>query len=123
MKQIIYLLLLSTLSLNAFSQKKAEMIFKTDFHDFGEIKQSSEASFKFEFKNTGRIPLIITEVQSNCGCTVTEWTNEPILPRQKSKIVVIYDTSEIGSFLKEIKISSNAKNSPIILQIYGTVND
>ncbi|HOO09444.1 MAG TPA: DUF1573 domain-containing protein, partial [Cyclobacteriaceae bacterium] len=32
----------------------------------------------YSFKNTGEAPLIIQNAQPSCGCTVPEWSKEPI---------------------------------------------
>lgn len=50
---------------------------KTD-HDFGTIKEGEKVSFTYAFKNTGQAPLIIQNAQPSCGCTVPEWSKEPI---------------------------------------------
>ena len=43
-------------------------------HDFGTIPQGTPVTHKFEFTNVGKEPLIISNVQKTCGCTVTDWT-------------------------------------------------
>ena len=45
----------------------------------------------FEFTNTGNAPLIITNVQSTCGCTVPSKPKEPIMPGKSDKIEVKYN--------------------------------
>ena len=52
--------------------------FETDNHDFGTIKEGQKVSYTYKFKNTGDAPLIIQNAQPSCGCTVPEWTKEPI---------------------------------------------
>lgn len=103
-------------------KNNAEMTFKEDLtFDFGKIKQDSEGTHEFIFKNTGKDPLIITNVKSSCGCTVPTYPEEPIKKGETEKIHVKYDTKRIGMFTKTITIYSNAKNSPIKLHIKGEV--
>ncbi len=99
----------------------AEMIFTETDHNFGVIQQKGNGTFEFVFKNTGKAPLIISNVQSSCGCTIPSWDKEPILPKKTGKIVVKYDTERIGPFTKSIKVFSNATNSPVELMIRGEV--
>ncbi len=100
----------------------AEMTFKENLSfDFGKIKQNSEGIHEFEFKNTGKDPLIITNVKSTCGCTVPTYPVEPVKKGDKGIISVKYDTKRIGMFNKTITVYSNAKNSPIKLIIKGEV--
>lgn len=98
-----------------------EIIFEKTDHNYGVIKHRSNGTYEFVFKNMGKSPLIIRHVQSTCGCTVPEWDKQPIPPKGKGKIVVIYNTELIGSFIKTIKVFSNAKNSPVDLIIRGEV--
>jgi poly(3-hydroxybutyrate) depolymerase len=47
-------------------------------HDFGTISEGKKVSYTYKFKNTGEAPLIIQNAQPSCGCTVPDWTKEPI---------------------------------------------
>lgn len=50
---------------------------KTD-HDFGTISEGEVVEHTYSFKNAGAAPLIIQGAQGSCGCTVPDWTKEPI---------------------------------------------
>ncbi len=52
--------------------------FTSTDHDFGTIKEGEKVSYTYSFKNTGEAPLIIQNAQPSCGCTVPEWSKEPI---------------------------------------------
>ena len=39
-------------------------------YNFGEITAGGIIKHSFKFKNTGKTPLIVTDVQTTCGCTV-----------------------------------------------------
>lgn len=47
-------------------------------HDFGTIKEGQKVAITYKFKNTGEAPLIIQNAQPSCGCTVPDWSKEPI---------------------------------------------
>ncbi len=47
-------------------------------HDFGTINEGQVVEYTYAFKNTGQAPLIIQSAQGSCGCTVPEWSKEPI---------------------------------------------
>ncbi len=47
-------------------------------HDFGTIKEGEKVTYTYKFTNTGEAPLIIQNAQPSCGCTVPEWSKEPI---------------------------------------------
>lgn len=54
------------------------MEFETMQHDFGTIKEGDVVEYTYAFKNTGEAPLIIQGAQGSCGCTVPDWTKDPI---------------------------------------------
>jgi hypothetical protein len=123
---LISIILFTTVSCSEKSGKKAEkkaakIEFKDTSHDFGELKFGSDGSCEFIFKNTGQSPLILDNVRSTCGCTVPEWTREPVHASNTGKIRVIYDTHRVGAFSKTLIVFSNASNSPVRLFIKGKV--
>lgn len=52
--------------------------FQTTEHDFGTIGEGDVVEYSYAFKNTGDAPLIIQNAQGSCGCTVPDWSKEPI---------------------------------------------
>jgi hypothetical protein len=90
-------------------------------HDYGTIQQGADGSCEFKFTNSGKEPLIITNCQGSCGCTVPQCPNEPILPGKSSVIKVKYDTNRIGGIYKTVTVTSNAKSGNVVLTIKGNV--
>jgi hypothetical protein len=101
----------------------AGMTFVSETIDYGTIAANSDGKREFVFTNNGNKPLIITNAQGSCGCTVPTYPKEPIAPGAKAVIGVKYDTSRAGQpFQKNITIISNAEGQPSkILYIKGTV--
>lgn len=95
--------------------------FESTVHDYGTIAQGSDGTYEFKFTNDGKSPLILSNVRSSCGCTVPSWTKEPVAPGKSGTIKVVYNTNIAGNFNKSITVSSNAKNSEVLLQIKGSV--
>lgn len=108
---------------NGDTEKKAiaEITFDTTTHDFGKIPHKGDGTYTFEFENTGKKPLILTDVRAACNCTVPEWPEQPFKPGDKGKIEVEYDTRRPGKFTKYVYVQSNAQNSSVRLKITGTV--
>lgn len=90
-------------------------------HDFGTIAQGVPVTNKFIFENTGKEPLIVSNVQKTCGCTVTDWTKEPVMPGQKGFVAAEYNAAKEGPFTKAITVQSNAKTPNVKLYFKGTV--
>lgn len=47
-------------------------------HDFGTISEGEVVEYTYSFKNTGEAPLIIQSAQGSCGCTVPDWSKQPV---------------------------------------------
>jgi len=106
----------------AVDPNAGEFKFKEETHDFGEVPEGPLAEYDFEFKNTGKSPIVINEAHGSCGCTVPKWPQEPIMPGKKGVIHVAYTSQgRPGPISKEVTINSNAKQSPMVLHIRGTV--
>ena len=102
-------------------EKNAKITFSKTTHDFGKIPYKGDGSYTFEFENTGKKPLVLTDVRSSCSCTVPDWPQKPFKPGDKGEIEVKYDTRRRGTFTKWIYVQSNAKNSTVRLKITGEV--
>ncbi len=112
-----------TVQLNAQDTGKAQIKFKTEVIDYGEIAKGSNGVRQFEFTNTGNAPLIISRVYSTCGCTIPKKPEGPIAPGESGIIEVKYDTKKPGPFRKTISVYSNAGEMPTPIKIKGTVID
>lgn len=88
-----------------------EMAFSEAQFDFGDINQGDKVEHVFAFENVGTEPLIITNVQTTCGCTAPNWPRDPIAPGQSSEIKVVFNSAgKIGRQHKVVTIVSNAVN-------------
>lgn len=55
--------------------------FASTRHDYGMIKEEAgKQEAVFTFNNTGDSVLVITRVQSSCGCTASDYTKSPVPP-------------------------------------------
>ncbi|MFC5976703.1 MULTISPECIES: DUF1573 domain-containing protein [Flavobacterium] len=136
MKKIILFAMLAVVGItasNAQSTKKAAtakvakvqgagMVFENETIDYGTIAHNADGNRQFVFVNNGTKPLIITNTQGSCGCTVPTTPKEPIAPGAKGVIGVKYATDRIGAFTKTVTVTSNAEGQPTkTLTIKGTV--
>jgi len=100
----------------------AGIVFETETIDYGTIEHNAEGTRKFVFTNNGNKPLIISNTQGSCGCTVPTTPKEPIAPGAKGEIGVHYATDRVGAFTKTVTVTSNAEGQPTkVLTIKGTV--
>ena len=99
----------------------ADLKFESETLDYGTIEHNANGDREFKFKNTGKEPLIITNCQGSCGCTVPTWPKEPIKPGASAAIKVHYATDRVGAFEKTITVNSNAKTPVKVIKIKGVV--
>ena len=99
----------------------AEFKFVKETHDFGKIAQGKPVSVEFKFTNIGDEPLIITNIESVCGCTVPKYTNTPVLKGKTGTITVTYNAAALAPFSKGLTIKSNAKTPVKVIYIKGEV--
>ncbi len=84
--------------------------------DFGKIKKGDVVEHIYEVTNTGKNPLIISSVQPTCGCTVPDFTKDPILPGQKGKITLKFNSANFdGVVHKAAQVYANVAKNPIEL--------
>ncbi len=113
---VVFILGLSTAVFAQEADKKVDgpvITFDKKTHDFGDIIQGDKVEHTFHFTNTGNEPLIITNVQVTCGCTVPKgWPREPIPPGGKGELTVAFNsTGKLGRQNKPVTIVSNAVNT------------
>ena len=132
MKRTIFLFLILFTANISFAQEetkskgKGEMKFEKTHHDFGVFAPDTAIlTFDFVFTNVGKEPIIIHQASASCGCTVPEYTLEPIMPGGKGKISVTYNGKgrRPGVFRKSITVHNNGKHTPVRLYIEGEMID
>ena len=90
--------------------------------DFGKIKKGEQKEHIYEITNTGDQPLIISNVEPTCGCTVPEYTKEPVMPGKKAKITLNFDSSSFeGLVNKQAKVFANVERNPIMLSFTADI--
>lgn len=108
---LIFGVVMMLFSVQAFAQAEntAEITFKEKSVDFGDIKQGDKVSHTFELTNTGKVPLVISNVAATCGCTVPSWPKDPIAPGAKAEIQVSFNSAgKMGKQNSVVRIYSNA---------------
>ncbi|MBS9767665.1 MAG: DUF1573 domain-containing protein [Flavobacteriaceae bacterium] len=100
---------------------KSALKFTKTTVDLGEIKYRKPATAVFEFVNTGKKPVIITNVRTSCGCTSKSYPKEPIKPGEKSKVEATYNASGSGSITKSVTVRTNEGARPMVLYLKAKV--
>ena len=127
MKKVVLFIMLLVGGLNvAMAQKAAEIKFDKVAHNFGQFpKKSPIVSCVFTYQNVGDAPLVINQAIGSCGCTVPEYTKEPVQPGQKGELKVTYNGTgkRLGHFTKSITVHCNGKTEIVRLTIEGEMTE
>jgi hypothetical protein len=90
----------------------ARIAFTETSYNFGELKEGEKIEHTFTFENTGKSPLVLSNVLTTCGCTVTKWTRSPVMAGEKGEIIVKFDSrGKEGQQTKIVTVISNAYNA------------
>jgi hypothetical protein len=101
----------------------AKIEFETSSYDFGTITEGTVIKHVFKFKNTGAVPLVISDIQTSCGCTVPEWQRAPIAAGASSEVRVQFNSEgKKDAQEKPIRVIANTFPNETVLMLSGKVN-
>ncbi|KAF5276567.1 hypothetical protein FQR65_LT16274 [Abscondita terminalis] len=90
--------------------------------DFGDVKKGDHVEHTYTVTNTGDQPLVISAVKPGCGCTAPDYTKVPILPGQKGKVTLNFDSGSFeGLQNKYAEVYTNTEKSPTQQQGGGSM--
>ncbi len=89
--------------------------------DLGLIPQGVPAEVSFEVTNMSDEPMLFTSVRGSCGCTATEYSEEPIAPGATTTVKATYNAQKMGAFKKTVTVYTNLEKKPVVLTLKGEV--
>lgn len=91
-------------------------------HDFGKIPDTAPVETSFVITNDGDEPLLITNAQGSCGCTVPEYPKDPIPPGESRDMKVSFNpTGKEGVNNKTVTITANTEPATTIIYVKSDV--
>jgi hypothetical protein len=106
MKRILLSVAVFALTSTVFAQKKIADVakFASETIDFGKIKQGVPQKGTFVVTNISNEPLIIEQANPTCGCTISDYTKEPIAPGKTGVINATYNAAALNHFDKHLTV-------------------
>ena len=87
-------------------------------HDFGQIMNGTPVETTFSYSNTGKSPLVVTDIKSTCGCTVPQgWSKEPLMPGASSQFSVKFNGKGANKTSKTITLTTNTEKGKETVRI------
>ena len=107
----------------AAPQKKADDVakFKTELIELGKVKQDNPATAVFEVTNISSEPLLIEQANPTCGCTISDYTKEPIAAGKTGYIKATYNAKNLGMFEKHLTVKFAGTDDMKSITIKGEV--
>lgn len=92
--------------------------------DFGTVNKGKQVEIKFVCTNTGSKDLVLANVKPSCGCTLADYTRQPIAPGKSGFISAKFDTNKSSGekVHKSISYEVNSSRKPRLI-FTGTVFD
>ena len=79
--------------------------------NFGNITEGDSVKLVYSFINCGKTPLYIASVRPVCGCTVSSFSEQAILPGDSGYVKAIFNShGHPGSIIKSIRVTANTVN-------------
>lgn len=76
--------------------------------ELGQVAEGGVVEVSWRFKNTGNKPLIISNANASCGCTVAEKPEAPVTPGSEGIIKAKFDSKDrVGMQRKEVYVLAN----------------
>jgi hypothetical protein len=92
--------------------------------NFGKIKSGEIVTHTFVYKNTGNSPVLISDANTSCGCTVPEYKKEPIAVGEDGEIKIKFNSEgKHGMVSKSVYLKTNANPAIQGLIIQGEIID
>ena len=109
MKKLLLSAVVFAITSSVFAQPQVKKVsdvakFESETIDFGKIKQSVPAKGTFTVTNISNAPLIIELASPTCGCTISDYTKEPIAPGKTGTILATFNAANAGHFEKHLTV-------------------
>lgn len=95
--------------------------FETETIDLGKVKQDVPATATFTVTNISKEPLIIEQANPTCGCTISDYTKEPIAPGKTGTIKATYNAKNLNTFDKHLTVKFAGVDEVKSITIKGEV--
>ena len=112
---VLLLLSIATLlvssPLYADEPKGADIELSEKIVDMGVLAQDDDKQLlRLSYRNTGDVPLVLTEVRTSCSCTTVKYNRKPVMPGEEGVINITVDPKKApkGNFYRVLQVHSTA---------------
>lgn len=85
-----------------------KIFFQDTMIDLGDVIEGDTKKIVYRYTNIGSKPLVIFNVSPGCGCTIADFSHQPLDTKRSDSIVAQFDSKgKEGSYIKNIKVNCN----------------
>lgn len=92
-----------------------------DSLSLGKFEYYSIKRVPFQLKNNGNQSLVISNVNTSCGCTAAKYDKKPVPHGETTTVVLEYKPNSLGYFSKTADVVCNVPEGFVRLKISGEV--
>ncbi|MDR0907029.1 MAG: DUF1573 domain-containing protein [Rikenellaceae bacterium] len=91
----------------------------------GKVRAGEVIQYSGWLRNTGAEPLVITSVETSCGCTSVEYERQPIAPGARGRLSFRFDSSGqmTGRQVKYIDIHTSAGKHTYTIMVNAEIEE
>lgn len=89
--------------------------------NLGQVKQNEPVTGIFTITNISNKQLVIEQANPGCGCTVADYTKEPIAPGKTGFIKATYNAANAGTFHKTVTVKFMGVDETQAITLTGEV--
>lgn len=98
------------------------LVLEKDTYDLGQVQAGKTVERKITFKNQGKGPLLIKEAKASCGCTVPEFSKEPVAVGQEGTLLIKFTAPAYNTHTtKTVTLQTNTVQGVEEFKITATV--
>lgn len=100
----------------------AQINFKDQIHNFGNVQQTDTLLHQFNFKNSGELPLVVQSIQTDCDCATVKFPEFEIAPGEESFIEILFEgIIGEGNYTRSFIVQTNGIPQTIELVITAEI--
>jgi len=92
------------------------LTFESESRDIGTVARRSRTETVFRFINSSQMPVVITGVETPCGCTKVRFSQRPVMPGATDSLTVVFNATDRGVFYKRITVGTSSGEQTIAVR-------
>ncbi|MBV7441924.1 DUF1573 domain-containing protein [Weeksellaceae bacterium TAE3-ERU29] len=98
------------------------LVLENNVVDLGDVKAGESVEKVVKFRNEGKGPLIIKDAKASCGCTVPEYSKEPVPVNEEGELTVKYSAPAYnGHVSKTVTLFTNTVNGDEVFKVNANI--